>query len=108
MSRYVNDFLSTKNPNDIIFIYEDFFNKEGFKLTNYNNETVWKKGIGLLAAPQYIKLETYENNIHIEAWLKFALLPGIYIGEMDLSGAFAFAIKKLFKAKVEILENLLI
>lgn len=42
------------------FIAEDFFDKEGFNLIDYHGEAVWKKGIGMVTAPQFIKL-SYQN-----------------------------------------------
>lgn len=57
MSRYIADYTINK-PDDLIkFIAEDFLTKEGFRQTVYKGETVWKKGVGAVSAPQFIKLQ---------------------------------------------------
>ena len=55
MSRYIADYTINK-PDDLIkFIAEDFLTKEGFRQTVYKGETVWKKGVGAVSAPHWIK-----------------------------------------------------
>ncbi|MFR2561387.1 MAG: hypothetical protein ACLS8R_00660 [Anaeromassilibacillus sp.] len=69
MSRYIADYTINK-PDDLIkFIAEDFLTKEGFRQTVYKGETVWKKGVGAVSAPQFIKLQ-YGQETHLEAWIK--------------------------------------
>lgn len=97
MARFVAE-MPTGKPDDMVrFIAEDYLNKEGFKQKIYKGEQVWKKGTGMLTAPQFIKFSTYQGNVHLEAWIKQAILPGVYVGEMGLNGAYGFAIKKLLK-----------
>lgn len=104
---YVADF-NTGKPDDFIrFVSEDFLRKEGFALTTVKGEVVWKKGKGLLAAPQFLKLQYANGVVHLEAWLKYAILPGVYCGEMGLDGAMAFAIKAALRDKVNALVALL-
>ena len=70
MSRYIADYTINK-PDDLIkFIAEDFLTKEGFRQTVYKGETVWKKGVGAVSAPQFIKLQYGQGNVHLEAWIK--------------------------------------
>lgn len=106
MARYVKDFPTTKSPEEIMKIANDFFYKEGFNRVNFKGEDVWKKGIGF-TSPQFIKLQLAPGMIHMEAWLKFAWFPGVYSGEMGLTGATAFAIKKMLASRVNTLEALL-
>ena len=105
--RFSTDFAVPHTADLVKFIAEDFFDKEGFKLTDYHGEAVWKKGIGMLAAPQFIKLSYQNGWIHLEAWIKFAILPGVYCGEMGLDGFWGFAIKDALRGKVNTLISLL-
>lgn len=106
-NRFTTDFAVPHQADLVQFVTEDFFAKEGFTLINYKGEMVWKKGIGMLAAPQYIKLSYQNGWIHLEAWLKYAILPGVYCGEMGLDGFMGFAIKDALRNKVNTLMALL-
>ncbi len=100
MARYINNFVSTKSDNQIKAIAEDYFYKEGFKLKNVNGELVWKKGTGLLTAPQYIKLCFQNSNVHIEAFLKM-------FSEIGLDGFVSAIPKQILKSKVNTIEGLI-
>jgi hypothetical protein len=107
MARYVNDISTSKSETEQQEIIESFMKKEGFLKHRYKGEDVWKKGVGLLMAPQFIKTETGSGNVHIEAWIKYALLPGVYVGEMGTSGFFAIIPKGVLKKRVISLETAL-
>ena len=107
MARFTAE-LPTGKPDDMVrFIADDFLLKEGFQQVTHKNEVVWKKGKGLMVAPQFIKYQTRGGNVHLEAWLKYAILPGVYCGEMGLDGAMGFAVKKVLKDRVDALARLL-
>lgn len=107
MSRYHNEFISSKSDSQLKLIADDYFSKEGFKLVNYKGQMVFKKGVGFLTAPQYIKLSFQNSNVILEAFLKYPIFIGVYVGEMGLKGFFAVVPKGLLKSKVETLESLL-
>lgn len=105
--RFETDFIINQ-PNEFVrFIVQDFFDKEGFTYTEYKGEYVWKKGNGWVTAPQFIKVDYLNGQIHIEAWLKTALLPGVYVGEMDLKGGYGILLKKELQKSVDALIALL-
>ena len=107
MARFTAE-LPTGKPDDMVrFIADDFLLKEGFQQVTHKNEIVWKKGKGLMVAPQFIKYQTIGGNVHLEAWLKYAILPGVYCGEMGLDGVMGFAVKKVLKDRVDALARLL-
>lgn len=110
MARFMADFVVNRADADqfIQFVAQDFFQKEGFKYVNFKGEQVWKKGTGALVAPQFMKLEYRNGQVHIEAWIRAVWLPGVYGKEMDFSGAYGFAIKEHYKTKVNTLINLLL
>lgn len=66
----------------------------GYRETNKNNEIVWKKGIGMLTAMQYIKLEYDDNNIlRVYGWVQTGI--GTVGGkEQDLEGIYAVVPKQ--------------
>lgn len=100
--------FNTGKPDDFIqFVSEDFLKKEGFVLTSLKGEVVWKKGVGVLSGPQFVKLQYSGGMVHLEAWIKYAILPGVYCGEMGLDGAMGFAVKAALKNKVNALVALL-
>lgn len=109
MARFMADFYVNRPDADqfIAFVSQDFFGKEGYQYVNFKGENVWKKGVGALAAPQFIKLEYMGGRVHLEAWLRTVWLPGVYGGEMDFTGAWGFAVKDSFHKTVNQLIGLL-
>jgi len=101
MARTVYD-LQINKPDDFIqFISNDYFAKEGFKLVNYKGEQVWKKGVGFLVAPSFIKFSYGGGMIHLEAWIK-------NFGEQPLDNSFVASIpKSQHKNRVNTLLSLL-
>lgn len=108
MARYIVDFETSKPDDMIRYITEDFFSKEGFTLVDFKGEVVWKKGTGLMTAPQFVKVSSLSGRVHLEAWMKNAILPGVYVGEMGLDGAYGWAVKKVLKDRVNTLTALLL
>ena len=109
MARFTADFIVTRPDADrfIAFVAQDFFQKEGFQYVSFKGENVWRKGMGALAAPRFMKLEFKDGRVHLEAWLRTVWLPGVYGKEMDLTGAWGFAVKELFRGTVQQLIGLL-
>lgn len=105
--RYQNDVTISWPAETAERIIGDFFDKEGFVLADYKGERVWKKGVGLMTAPQFVKTSCRQGSVQIEAWLKFAILPGVYCGEMGLNGFWGFAVKQMLRGRVEALIALL-
>lgn len=100
MSRYVADYTINKPDDMIQFIAEDFLTKEGFTKTTYKGEEVWKKGVGAVTAPQFIKLQYGQGQVHLEAWIK-------YFGEQGLTGFFCAVPKSTLNSRVQSLVQLL-
>jgi hypothetical protein len=108
MPRYVNELAISKSPEESDAIIQRYLSGEGFRLkTRRDGEEYWQKGGGWVSAPQFVNTTVRGNAVKIEAWIKFAWLPGLYSGEMDLTGFFGFAIKSALKRKVTELEKLL-
>ena len=105
MSRYYNAINVSGSAEAYKPYIETYMTGEGFSLVDYNGQKVWKKGIGLVAAPQYLAIRYEGNSVHLEAFIRFALLPGVYIGEMGVDGFFGAVPKKLLKDRVKTIEN---
>jgi len=104
MARYVTELATTRPPEEVIRQIEQFLLNEGFKQKAHQERRVWKKGMGLMLGPQFVLLMPGEGAVHLEAWIKFALLPGVYLGEMGITGAFALIPKKKLKGRVDQIE----
>ena len=101
MARYVEKFDFNGNQERLIERVNTFMESEGFKLVDYKGEEVFKKGHGLLSAPSYLKLEYYDDEVVIGAWLKYAVFPGVYIGELGIKGFIGALPKKMLKSRVK-------
>ncbi len=101
---YVPTPYTQQQAEDILIKY---LSSEGFEIISFEGQTVWKKGYGFFQAPQFVRC-TYQNNtVCLEAWIKFAILPGVYLGEMNLKGFFGAVPKGLLKSRVEALIGLM-
>ena len=95
MSRTIIKFTSPFNSNAVFDAFGKFMYRENFEFVQKNGEQYWKKGVGLLTAPQFLKLSVNNDGSYLlEAWIKFAILPGVYVGEMGTKG-FVGALPKL-------------
>ena len=108
MARYSNTFRTCLDVQEIVTIIHNFMQIESFTYVSYKDtEHVWEKGMGLLTCPQYMKVEGGDGWITVEAFLKYPVFPGVYVGEMPLKGFWAWGVKALLKKRVRQLENLL-
>jgi hypothetical protein len=108
MARYYNTFVTPKTPEQIGQIINMSLTSAGFQYTTIKGEQIWKKGHGVLTAPQCIKVEIAPgNSVIIQAWLKIPLLPGVYIGEQNLDGFYGIVIKNALRQTVMSLEMML-
>jgi len=100
MARFSYDFQTPYTPEQVNVFLNDFAEKEGFTFTSREGEQVLKKGSGWVSGPQFIKILFSPGAVHIEAWIKFAILPGVYVGEMGITGVFGAAIKAMLRPRV--------
>lgn len=105
MARYKNTIETDRDPDELEEDIEAYLKDEGFKRID-RDENIWKKGMGLVLGPQFIRFYAKPGRLKLEAWIKFALLPGVYIGEMGIDGFFAYIPKKKLKARVIEIERL--
>ena len=107
MARSSKDFPLKASPDEIFKSVYQYLMIEGYEYTQYDNENVFKKGKGLMAGPTFLKLSFSGNAVRLQAWMKFALLPGVYVGELGLTGFVGAAVKGPLKRRVEQIEEIL-
>lgn len=108
MPRYVNEFATTLNSDDIGTVVRNFLSAEGFEYKDYSDgQKVWAKGNAWVAAPQYIRVLNQPGFVKIEAWLTTCLFPGVLVREMSLDGVYGIALKAMLKDRVVALERAL-
>lgn len=105
MARYSKDFAFKGDPNVAMNGIMQVLTSNGYKLKEHNGETFFQKGTGWLTAPMFVKLIITQNSSRVEAWIKPAILPGVYGEEMDLEGFVGCAakapLKKFVQTKIE-------
>lgn len=107
MARYVNELKLLYEPNSTFEAIKQYLEAEGFKYMNYKGEMVFKKGKGVLVAPTFIKVSFSDRTVRVESWLKYALLPGVYVGELGWDGFVGCAAKGTMKRCVPWIEKML-
>jgi hypothetical protein len=107
LARYHIDLETKKPAADVKRIIQEFMRAEGFAPVIFNQEPVWKRGMGILTGPQFLRTEVTDGKVHLEAWIKFALLPGVYVGEMGITGFFGYALKAVLRKRVTNLQKLI-
>ena len=73
---------------------EQILMSNGYHIQHYGNgELVWKKGLGLMTAMQYIRVDYYPAEIHLFGWVQSGIGDS-GLGEMDLEGIVGIIPKK--------------
>ena len=105
MARYVKDYTIKGQPDELLQKIEDYVVSEGYCITEYDGKTVYKKSSGAINAPSYIRIK-YENDIlRLQVWIKFPILPNVFVGEYDLQGIVGQEIKGPLSQRVKQIEN---
>ena len=107
MARTVKYFQMAYLPETLFNDIYSYLMSEGYEYIQYNNENVFKKGKGLMMGPTFIKVSFQDNVVCLEAWLKFAILPGVYAGESGLGGLVGAAVKGPLKNRVAYIESMI-
>lgn len=95
MGRYVRQVQTALSPQQSITVINNFFAANGFSQYNYNNELWFKKG-GVFLGPRVMRALVYGNTVVIEGFVRYAILPGIYVGEFNSNflGAIPYSMLK--------------
>ena len=97
MARHIQSVQLNKPKDFVNFIMSDFLSKNGFVLSNWKGESVYRAGDPLLEGYKFMKW-SYDDNqtFHLEAWL-----TGPFGGEHSLEGFYLWAQKKPYKSSLE-------
>lgn len=98
--RFVLDIPTPLPPEMAWNMVMQFAMAEGFEYTTYNGEELLQKGKGWFTAPQFIKATPYPGVVRVEAWLRYAWLPGVYGVERNLDGFYGWALKDILRNRV--------
>ena len=104
MARTVQVFPMAYFPDALFNEIHAYLLSEGYEYIQYENENVYKKGKGLAMGPTFFKISYQNNAVYLEAWLKFAVLPGVYAGESGLDGLMGAAVKGPLKQRFAYIE----
>jgi len=58
MARHVNEVRTSREPEEVLMAVTDYLQSQNFKEIDVKGEKVWKKGLGLMLGPQYVKFES--------------------------------------------------
>lgn len=107
MARYIKDFPFSGTPDTLYNAVGQYLSSEGYEYTQYEGETVFKKGKGVTSGPSFFKFSFSSNMVRMETWMKYALLPGVYIGELGTTGIVGSAVKGPWKKRIANVEAIL-
>lgn len=107
MARYIKNYQIDKTPQEVHSILSQFLQAEGYEYIQYDGENVFKKGKGWLTSPTFFKFSYSNNMVHMETWMKYALLPGVYVGELGTSGFVGAAVKGVWKNRIAYIDRVL-
>ncbi len=84
-----------------------YMSTQGFQYERVKGEWVFQKGDGWLIAPSFFKVEFTPTQAIVQAWIKTALLPKVFVGESGLDSMYGIAAKGAIKKAVAVLEPLI-
>ncbi len=108
MARYSKDFQISVAFDDIFRTVHQYLLSEGYEYIVDDGENVFQKGNGFLCHPSFFKLSPFNGGVRLEAWVKFALLPGVYVGEYGKDSAVGALTKGPMKDRLAEIENMLV
>lgn len=108
MARYSIEFEFNGSQQQVMKQISDYLFSEGYEFRpNYEGEDLFKKGKGIATGPTFVKFTNLNNAIRIEAWVKYAIVPGVYVGEMGIDGVAGCAVKIPLKNRIRYIEGLI-
>ncbi len=108
MSRYHKEFRFANGVHELLLPdIHKYLLDEGYEYREFEGENVYKKGSGWVSAPTFVKIQASKTVIIIEAWIKTALLPGVYVGESGIDGFYGAAPKGILANRVRHIEQMI-
>ena len=107
MARYIKDFKVNVDPQTVHAAINQYLVSEGYEYINYDGENVYKKGQGVWANPTFFKFSYCNNMVRMETWMKYAFFPGVYVGELGVTGFVGSAVKGPWKKRIHNAESIM-
>lgn len=109
MGRTIRDYVFTSPPPKILAeTIHNYLIAQGYKFKQRGAEGIYQKGAGLMMGPTFLKFTIMGNGARIEGWQEYAVLPGVYAGEMDIDSFIGIATKGPLKERFRYMESLII
>ncbi len=105
MARYESQYQISLPRETVFAQINEYLRREGYEYTSYQNEILFKKGHGVVSAPSFVSVTFPGNTVKLQAFIKFAVVPGVYAGEMNLEGFTGIAVKDPLKARIRHIEE---
>lgn len=87
-------------PEQAAQIAERILTENRFKPKKYSGESVWKKGTGMVAAMQFVRVVPFDDALGVQAWTQVGL-GNAGFRESSLEGVAAALPKKMLLAVLE-------
>lgn len=107
MARYVKDFFIKENPVDLLQTIDEYLTEQGYTIVDYKGQQVYQKRSGALTAPSFMRISHKDSTLRFQVWIKFPVLPGVFVGEYDLQGIVGKDIKGPLAERVNTVEKLI-
>lgn len=104
MSRYYGEIAVTGDKGRVAEAAHAYLEKEGFQ---YMEEGLWGKLYSITGGPHFIRLREEQGKVSVQAWIKIALLPRLWIGEMGIKGCYGFIAKRQMRHRLNELEKVM-
>lgn len=96
MARYVKDIVLNKPADFVVFMMNDYLQKNAFQMSDWKSKPVYRTGDAIVEGYKYLEWSYNNGILHVEAWLK-----GSFGGEWDLKGFLACMQKKPYRESLE-------
>lgn len=108
MGRSSCDYVLPYECADLLSSVHSYLLSEEYSFKSVDGEMIYQKGAGLTMGPTFFRILVNGINVRVEAWMKYAILPGVYVGEIDNSSPVGGAVKGPFKDRMAYIESLII
>ena len=95
------------DPKPVMQQIHNYLMSEKYEYLDFKGELVYKKGMGVATGPSFVKIMAGNELIVVEAWIKFAALPGVYAGETGIDGVLGAIPKSFLKTRVQYVESII-
>lgn len=106
MARYIKNYVLNGNLQQIQNEITAYLQNDGYKYIEYDGENVFKKGMGVFSAPTFFKFIYNGNCVRMETWMKYTIVPGVFVGELSVDGFVGVLVKGRWKTRIAYIESI--